>query len=307
VSGMEDICRDADRAFKDLDPSDSGVFDDGIEITQDALDSMDQLRPPQDLEGDFEDFKDNLDDHITQIEKLRDAVKDEDNDAAEQASAKLSDLDDEADDLADSMGADRCVGVGEDDDGSDDTVPEETTPNTPLPIDTTPVETSPPDTEAPTTEPDVTNASDVPGSAAAVDASVYFNAPDGYTWAEMDLTQVDTPADDPTLGPILNAYYAGTLDSTTGGPSVAIYIIELTQNTEWTQEQLDAYYASEFLTDGTDTTTPLGLPVRLVEDPTTGVDNVGFTIDGGGVALFGPSGTDLLNLLDAFVSAQPSG
>jgi hypothetical protein len=115
---------------------------------------------------------------------------------------------------------------------------------------------------------------------------------------------VTAPSEDPVLGPVFKAYYAGALDSTTGGDGFAIYVIELDQDTAWTQEQLDAYYASEFLTDGTDTSTPLGLPARVRLDPDTGVDSGAFTLDGVGVAIFGPSGIDVPGLLDGFLSAQ---
>jgi hypothetical protein len=300
VSAIERVCRQADRDFNKLDPSDSRVFDDGIDITQTALDSFEELNPPQSLANDFDDFKDNLDDHITQLEKLKRAVKNSDNAAIEEASAKLEDLDNDADDLADSMGADRCVAVGETDSEPTDTAPDTTTANTPLPIDTSPVETSPPPTEAPST--------DAPASGDVLDASQFFEPPDGYTWStNFDLSNVAPPSNDPTLGPVFNAYYAGALDSTTGGDSFEVYVVELNQDTPWTQEQLDAYYATEFLTDGTDTTTPLGLPARIQLDAATGIDKGAFTLDGVGVAIFGPSGIDVPGLLDAFLSAQGTG
>jgi len=312
IAAMNTVCRTANRAIGKLDASDDQYVSDVISVMEDGQTAFDKLNPPKSLEDDFNDFTDNLDDQITQADKLRKAIKDGDDAAAQKAGEKLDELTKNANKTADSIGADRCVDVGVSDAPTTDTVAD-TTPNTPLPIDTTPI-TEPatvPVTEPPITEdtlPDMTAPSTPPASGTAGDASTIWNPPAGYSWGTLDdLASTQTPSDDPVLGPLLDGYYAGLLNSDSGGNGAVIYVTLLKQDTDWTQEQLDAYYTFELVDGGTDSTTPNGLPIRTKLNALDGFDAAAITGTGVGVAVIAPNGADLAALLDGFVAAQPSG
>ena len=317
ITEMNSICRSADRAINKLDPTDDGYVDDVVDVMQTGLDDLNQLKAPKALQADFDDFTANLDDQLTQAEKLAKAIKNEDDEAATKASDKLTALAADGDDLADSIGADKCVDVGggsvpstEDttaettadttEDTTADTTEETTadtvTPNTPLPIDTTPVMTAPPST------------TETSGGIVAGDASEGFSPIAGYTWGTLeDIASSVTPSDDPVLGPVLSGYYVGVMDSADGTPAY-VYVTVLTDQQPWSAEQLSAYYSFELVGDGADITLPtLGLPARTKANAIEGFDAAVFTIDGVGVSILSPTGTDVVTLLEGFVVAQSGG
>lgn len=321
VTEMNAICRSADRAINKLDPTDSGYFNDITDVMQTGLDDLNKLKAPKALQADFDDFTANLDDQLTQVEKLAKAVKNDDNDAAVKAGDKLNTLAADGDDLADSIGADKCVGVGggagpitedttsdttadttadttEDTtaDTTEDTTADTITPNTPLPIDTTPVMTAPPST------------TETSGGIVAGDATTGFNPIAGYTWGTLeDIASSVTPSDDPVIGPVLSGYYVGVMDSADGTP-VYVYVTVLVDQQPWSAAQLSAYYGFELVGDGTDITLPnIGLPARTKINAIEGFDAAVFTIDGVGVSILSPTGTDVVTLLEGFVAAQSGG
>jgi len=311
VSQMNAVCKKADRALKKLDPSDKSFFSDGTDIIDTGLEEFGKLKPPKSLKSDFDDYVANLEDTQTQIEKLGKAVKKGDNAAAQKASDKLDSLNSDNNDLADSIGADRCVDVGVDASESTDTTSVETTepattepattepettetPNTPLSIDTTP-ETTP------------TTTADTSGNGVvASDASVEFHPIDGYTWGQLDdIEGTTTPTDDPVLGPLLDGYYVGLMDNATDGSEVYVYVTVLNQDTEWTPDQLTAYYNFELVGDGVDQITPnFSLPARIKTKVFDGYDGGAFTINGVGVSILAPTGADIVGLLEGFAQAQ---
>ena len=319
IADMNSICRTADRAIGKLDAGDSGYISDIVDIVQTGYDDLSALKPPKSLQADFDDFTANLDDQLTQFGRLAKAVKNEDSDAATKASDKLDKLSADSDDLADSIGAKKCVGVGSatdvtpttDTQSTDstespattapdttdvtDTTDDTVTPNTPLPIDPTN------DTVTPTSS----SASGIVAS----DASVEFQAIPGYTWSTLEnISDTLTPTNDPVLGPVLKGYYVGVMDSDTDGTPVYVYVTVLDQKTGWTPEQLDAYYNFELVGDGTDITTPtLGLSGKAKTEVVSGFDGAVFTITSFGVSLLAPSGADVPALLDAFAQAQSMG
>jgi len=325
VTEMNSVCRTADRAIAKLDNTDDGYIGDIIDIVQTGYDDLSALTPPKALADDFNDFTANLDDQLTQFGKLDKAVKNEDADAAQTASDKLDKLSADSDDLADSIGASKCVGVGSGSevtpttdsvspdtteppttdapettldttaDTTENTTDDTVTPNTPLPIDTT-VDTVTPNTQS--------------GSGVvASDASTEFQPITGYTWGTLeDIPGTLTPTDDAVLGPILQGYYVGVLENSTDGTPVYVYVTVLNQETDWTAEQLDAYYSFELVGDGTDITTPtIGLPGKAKVGVVDGYDGAVFTIKGFGVSLLAPTGTDVPALLDSFAQAQSMG
>jgi hypothetical protein len=328
IDELNGICSDAGRDLRRLDASDRNFFDDALEILQTGADDLAELKPPSDLEDDFNDFSDNLDDQIKATEDLRDAVDDEDEEAIADASGELADLAADGNDLADSLGADDCVDVGGGVEGTDDTTvdttddstgdtTDETTPNTPLPIDTT-VETSPPITDPPATTAPATTAPattappmTVPtgtGDGLAQDASLAWNPPDGYVWEPLDdLAGVGTPYGDPVLGSVLTGYWAGLITNPTSGQQALVYFSEV--SAEWTPEQLEAIFAFEGVSGGTDITTPLGLPGRTslgVGDE--GQFDVGLIyLSTNTVSIITPAGSDVVGILDGLFTANSMG
>lgn len=317
ISSMNSICRTADRAIGKLDSTDRNYVSDIIDIVQTGFDDLSALKAPKALSTDFDDFTANLDDQLTQFAKLNKAIKNGDDTAAQTASDKLDKLSADSDDLADSIGADKCVGVGSgagatvttdtpptdttappSTDAPATTTPDTVTVNTPLPIDTTV------DTTSVTPSSSSTSSGVVAG-----DASVEFQPITGYAWGTLeDVPGTLTPTDDPVLGPVLAGYYVGVLESTADGTPVYVYVTVLNQDTDWTQAQLDAYFAFELVADGSDITTPtLGLPGKAKVGVVDGYDGAVFTIKGFGVSLLAPTGTDVPTLLDAFAQAQSMG
>lgn len=327
ISQMDSICRTADRAINKLDPSDSGYYGDITDLIQTGLDDFAELKAPKTLQSDFDDFTANLDDQLTQFEKLTKALKNDDTEAANNAIEKLTALSADGDDLADSIGAEKCVGVGSDGsapvttdtadtepdttdsapdtttaDTTEDTTEDTVTPNTPLPIDTSP------DTTVVMTAPPSTTGS-TGGGVTAGDASDGFSPIDGYSWGTLDdITATVTPTDDPVLGPVLSGYYVGVMDSSAGGNPVYVYVTVLNDNAPWTAEQLSAYYSFELVGDGQDITLPtIGLPAKTKVNAVDGYDAAVFTIDGVGVSILTPTGSDVVALLEGFIIAQSAG
>ncbi len=324
IGQMEDICRTAKRDIQDVDTSDPSSVSDIVDIIQTGLDDLNKLKPPKALANDFGDFVDNLDDQLNEAQDLADAIDAGDQDAAQKAADNLTELSADGDQIAEDLGADRCVGVGggdtptdsteatdttdvadttESTDATDDTVTvpatDDTTPNTPLPIDSTPVTQPPTDMTQPPPNPDATGE--------ALDASQVWTAPDGYEWGALtDLAGVITPSTDPVLGPVLIDYSAGIVQSTSGGPSAIFYITEISTS-PWEQDQIDAYFAFSFGSGGSDTSTPLGLPAKIKPNAADGLDGALAWLNGAGIAVIAPSGTDVLTLIDEFYNANVMG
>jgi hypothetical protein len=321
IDQLDDVCRTATRDIDRLDASDENYVGEIVEIMETGYDELGELKPPNALEDDFNDFSDNLDDQITQAQRLERAIDDGDEDAAQQASDRLDDLSADADDLADSIGADRCIGIAgsggsettdppTDDTATDDTATDDTaTPATPLPLDPTfPDDTDPPQTDPTVTDPTVPDDSSVtsaPVDGAAIDATEQFFEPDGYTWGTLDDLAGTAVPDDPALTGILEGYYAGVLESDAGGNGFLVYIIDITDGHAWTPDELDAYLSFEGVADGDDITTPtLQLPGKFKANAFEGLDAAVFYIDGFGVSVLAPTGDDVVTLLETFVLAQ---
>ena len=315
ISEMNSVCRTASRALGKLDLSDPKAVGDVGNVIQDGLDSLNKLSPPKGLKADFQDFTANLDDQLTQITKLDKAVKKHDANAAQTASDKLTKLSKASDDLAGSIGAQRCVGVASG-------LQESSTTSTPVtdPVESTQPttsETSPPTTDAPTlntplpidTSP-VTTASPTQSTQAtpsgllvAEDASQFFTPIAGYKWGSFDFAKVATP-NDPVLSASVGKYIVGVMVSDKDGTRAEVYVTILNADQPWTAAQLEAYH--NFEVAGTPATTPtLSLPGQLLESDV--VSAGAFTSNGFGVAIFTAPGTDVATLVDDFIVAQNAG
>ncbi len=250
---MSSVCRTATRSLRDLDETDPSSYgSDLVDIVETAFDDLDALKPSSKDKSDFEDFTGNVDDQASAAKKMARALDDGDYDAAAEEYATFQDLGKDNDDIADGLGADRCVGMFDTVVVPVDTsvtVPEETTPATDPPA------TDPPATDPPATIPDITPPATpappmtVPMTAPPATSPMappppmtgsgtesladFYLAPPGYEW-DADVSQTLTgvflpPSDDPALGPVLLSYGVGAaLPAGGAGPAIIARIASLT-------------------------------------------------------------------------------
>ena len=212
VDAMTELCDDAkagaERADlpEGLDDFDGIVdyADEGLDVLGEQLDAMRELIAPEDLAKDFEQYVQLVEDKLEQVEALKAAAEDEDEDAIADANDEMGSLLEDQADIADDLGIDACAGSR----GNDATDPSEPTDPTGTTLPTT--ETTLPVTETtlPTvTVPDVT-VPDVtlPGTVAPSNPESSDGEPSGdgiriaplaglYV-APAGYTLVDTPAED---------------------------------------------------------------------------------------------------------------
>jgi len=328
VDELNSICSDAARDIRRLDPEDRNYVEDVIEILQTGTDDLQKLKAPKDLEGDFKDFVDNLDDQGKEAEDFQQALDDEDADAIESSSENLAGLAEDGNDLADSLGADDCVDVnGGSTEGSvtTDSVPEATTPNTPLPIatteettaettaETTEATTAPPITDAPATTSPTTAAPEMTippnsGDGLALDASLTFRPPAGHVWTPLaDLASVGTPYGDPVVGPALVGYWAGLIENVETSQASLVFISEAAA--DWTPEQLEAILSFEGVGGQPNTATPGGLDARFFSGlgSENQFDVAVAILTNQTVSIIAAAGTDVFALIDALFLANTMG
>lgn len=258
---MSDVCRTATRALRDLDETDPESYGaDLVDIVETAFDDIEGLEPSSGDQDDFDDFTSNLDDQVSAAKKMSSAIDDTDYDTAAEEYATFVELGTDNDDLADSLGADRCVGTFE-----SVIVPVGNEPDTPIPPSSDPVSTNPPATDPPVTNPPSTDPPatipDVtPPATPAPPVTVPMTAPPatspmappppmtgtgtenladfylpplGYEW-DPDISQTLTgvflpPSTDAALGPVLLSYGVGAALPAGGpGPAIVARIASLT-------------------------------------------------------------------------------
>ncbi len=293
LAEMNAVCRNADRAIAKIDSADPAYVSKAVDIMNSSFDELSKLAPPKTLKADFDDFTAKLDDQITQAVKLQKAIKAKDEAASKTISDKLDTLTKDSDKLADSLGADKCVGVGGDGSTSDTTAgttADTSTANTPLPILTTPIQTAP------------LNTSNASGGTTANSLNGVLRAPAGYTWEATNPFDAKDLFNDPVLGPALKSYGYGRLKLTVDGTLAEVYVIEM--NGSWTPEQTAAYLAYEGVSDGVDITTPRGLPARQKVLAFPGADAVALSAGTIGVSIVTKTGIDGASILDAVVYEQ---
>ena len=276
------------------------------------MDELNDIKPPDDFEADHEDFVASLEDLSAGFEELQDAADDEDDDAIVDAGETLQDASDDVSSVAESIGADDCVDVGNDSGSETPTTdaPDEPTTDTPTTdevpeTDEVPAITVPPVamTMPVETEPPVVTGSDI--------ATIDFNElslPEGYTFTNVDSTE---------LVDIQNIYaeqFAGQIQAIGG----AIVTDDVTAETFaayvffWT-DTLDDATISAFLSgltsgDGVsstaDVTTPGGIDATSIvyDDQTEALIVLGGTAS---VVVFGDAGsqTSMGTLIDALIAA----
>lgn len=165
-------------------------------LLSDARTAFADVAPPEALSKDYAEFLDVVDRQIQGATDLKNAARDGDDAAIEQAGTALSQLVDEKDSIADDLGVPECRSSDDTTDTTDatDTVSEETSPPATAPVVTLPI------TLVPATQPgsDTTgdNGTGDNGTGDSpievVDLATIYQAPTGYR------LEADTP-DDATL------------------------------------------------------------------------------------------------------------
>jgi hypothetical protein len=123
AKNAEQICRNAEQELEQIgegasSPEDlSAALGKALNRTRDAADELVNLERPDGADGEaatkfVEGFKQEFDEQLAPaIEDLRDAVKEKDQQAVEEAASKLQSLENtESDKYARQIGADACVG-----------------------------------------------------------------------------------------------------------------------------------------------------------------------------------------------------
>ncbi len=301
IGSMDDICRTASRAMGNLDLNDPTIIPVAIKIMTVGFDDLGKLIPPRSLKSDFEDFVSNLDNQITQAVRLDKAIKANDDAGKSAAAVTMDKLVTEGDGLATSIGAQKCVGIGDGGasadstlDTSADTAPESTsdtaTRNTPLPIVRSAENSSPLDTSGSSS-----------GAHMTTPLAGVYPVPAGYTWDAVDPFDATKLFTDAVIGSAVKSYSFGRLRAVADGTLAEVYIVQLNGN--WTQAQIEEYLSWESVSDGVDVTTPGGIAVRQKSGAYDGLDAV--VTHGGnvGIAVVTQTGTDGLPILDAVVTA----
>ena len=300
ISSMDNICRTASRAIGNLDQNDPATFPAAIKIMTTGFNDLGRLIAPRALKSDFEDFVSNLDDQITQATRLAKATKDKDDAGAAAAAAKMDKLVTAGDGLATSIGAQRCVGIGDNGatagstpytstDSTSDSASDTATRNTPLPLISSPDIGSPTDTSSSS------------GAHMTMPLAGVYPVPAGYTWDTVDPVDATQLYTDSVIGSAVKSYSFGRLRAASDGTLAEVYIVQLTGT--WTQPLIDAYLSWESVRDGVDTKTPGGIDTRQKVGAYDGLDAV--VTHGGnvGIAIVTSTGTDGLPILDAVVTA----
>ncbi|CAB4856690.1 unannotated protein [freshwater metagenome] len=130
--------------------------------------------------------------------------------------------------------------------------------------------------------------------------SAAFAAPAGYQWAAMDLTEELNPSGYPALAGLLVSYRAGYLQSTTGGPDAAVYLLQL--NGPWTQPAIDAYLGFEGVAGGQTVSTPQGHTGKRAVGAFETTDAIAVFEGSIGVSVLTETGVDGAPLIDAFIA-----
>jgi hypothetical protein len=328
---LEKICSSADGDLKDIaDPESNGdladASDEAISIIDDTVADIKELKPPKDFEADHEDFIAALEDVSSGFEDLKAAANDDDDEAIVEAGDTLSKATDQVDEIADSIGADDCVGVGEESDSPE-------TPTTDAPDEPTTDAPDEPTTDAPTTDaPDepttdapeqttpritvppveMTMPADTqpPVAGTSIDTFDFDNliTPAGYTWQNIDATALAGVQD--TFGSLYEGQIAAiggaNVTDPAGTPFAAFVFF-------WNETDIVASGTginflnsfTESAVSSSDTFTTGGYPVTIWTDD-DGAEGVGVIDSDVSVILYGDPGTTqtMLDFFDAFIAAQ---
>jgi hypothetical protein len=318
---VEAVCRDASVKIKKLSAGDNAPAD-LLEILSDGGDSLNKLVATSDLSKQWDKYTAKIDDEASALSDVVQAIAAGDSSAEQTALDSLNTAGNDADLIANALGAIRCRGLIPFNalvtdvvtDTTTTTPPTDTTtpptesttpptdsttpptesvpPNTPLPIDTIPVTTPPPPatTATPTTI--------LPG-----DLSATAIAPTGYTWIPYDPPDAAGLYSNSVIGSLVTSYDAGEFQSVTDS-SITATVFVVTLSTDFIPKYTKAYEFWEAVDNGTDVVTPGGITVHQEIGAFDGIDCAVFTGKTRGMSLCTFTGTDGLSLIDQFLVAN---
>ena len=321
ASELDTICRTATRAIGKLDPADgAGYYSDAADLLDDASGDLGKLKVGERDAGDVEDFASLVDDEVKALQDVADAADAGDSAALATAQADLAGKSADADEIANDLDAEKCVGLGV---AALDsavvpptvtTVAETTTTvaetTTTVPVTTLPVTlpTTIPVTLPPTpvtTLPDVTTPTPS-GSIVTGNMIDTWTAPPGFRfdqemgdiWAAI----IFAPESVASLAPAIVAYEGGAIYSD-AGDFISMAALELTS--DFTDDQISDWVDYEGSGNGDVQTTPGGLSV-WVEPPTADNDYSLYLWIIGKYGMYATvsGGVDGLGFVDAFTSAN---
>jgi hypothetical protein len=202
IDELEDICRDIERDLDRLDEPDSyetlaALAGDARDIIEDGLDAMNELEVPEDLQRDVDDFLELVEENSDVIRDLGRAAADQDDAAITEANDRLAVVRDDRNEVAEDLGADRCI--TEDDESEEpapDTTPATTqttaAPTTEAPVTAPPV-TAPPISQVPITSP--TTVAVDPEGIGTIDITTAFAPPAGFVLQDAGADTLSTIKD----------------------------------------------------------------------------------------------------------------
>ena len=308
---VETTCRDADKSVEKLDKTAASAPSDLYDILSDTSEQLDGLDAPATLRTDFERYTSNVDDQLSQLQKIVVAVAAGDTSAKDAAVGALNTLRSDNDGLVDKLNIYSCLSLVPPNGltGAIDTV--DTTVDTTA--DTTPVtdSTTPPtDATTPPTEPttpateatnaDTTTATTLLPSDLAIDGV----APAGYTWVDYSPPDVSGLYENAAIGQLVTYYAGGKLESAADGSTSTVYVIRL--SVDFTESHTKAYQYWEAVENGTDVTTPGGLTVHQELGAFTDTDCAVYVAGARGVTICTYTGIDGLTLMDQYLAANPN-
>jgi hypothetical protein len=250
VTRLTDICDDTNDDMDAIDPGDGGFAGleagagEAIELLTDTRERLEDLNPPDDLDGTLDDFIAVVDDQIDAFGDFQEAARDEDDAALQAASDELDQLTAEGREISADLGVPECVSPA--DDSTADTATADTVeaPDASLPTvvpateapATTTAETAPltlPPTVPPATEPPVTQPPATTPSGgqlfSVVDLTTIFVAPDGFSLVNSDPAAsqsfIDIVASIPELNNGIQEMGVGVLIDSDDGTAVATIVV----------------------------------------------------------------------------------
>jgi hypothetical protein len=115
VSDADDICKEAEDKIDEIDRPSSvdeipGYVDEVNEIADDTKADLEDLDPPSDVEDDWNNYLDNVDEGIELLNELSDAAEQGDEQAVQELSEgeRADELQQENEEIAEDIGFEQC-------------------------------------------------------------------------------------------------------------------------------------------------------------------------------------------------------
>jgi hypothetical protein len=294
---VEAVCGDAAKQIRRLDAGSAAALRD---IMSHATDSLDSLKATQPLADDYDKYTTNMDDQLTQLQKIAAAAAAADTTTEQTAVDALNALRTDNARLVNTLGAVRCRGIVPANGLADFAGIASTSTSTST---SEPPATDPPVTDPPATDPS-TEATLAPvATVLPGDVGADHVAPTGYKFVPYTSVDASGLYNNNAIGSRVTYYKGGLLQNQSDQSKSTVFVVKL--STDFTSADRSAYQYWERVENGTDVTTPGGLAVRQEFGSYTDSDCVVYVTGSTGVTICTPTGIDGLALMDAWVAANP--